>query len=354
MRIDDDMRRLLDAISIPVFVLRVEGDGRPVYAAFNLASAVYSGLDPNDVVGRTAAEIFPGRFGDAAYERHRQAVREARSTTYEVTIPVNEGHRDIRTTLEPLFDADGRVAYMVGTSADTTDRQAIREARATALTITKEIEDFVSIAAHDLRTPLTHVQWLVEIIRRDFGELDAEKLKVLDLLESVATSAVDLVTDILSYADARNARAEESRFEFASLCIDVMTMLDPFGRCQVACDPVDLVADRTVVQIALRNLIDNALKHAEREDVALQFRVAARGDGLVEISVADNGAGFKDPALAFLGGGALRSESGYGLMGLRRLIRTRGGEVTVGDGENGVGAVVRFTLPGRVVEPTAA
>ncbi|MEQ9126104.1 MAG: PAS domain-containing sensor histidine kinase [Alphaproteobacteria bacterium] len=348
------MIRLLDAVSTPVFVLQVDDAGRPIYLVFNQASVDVSGISQAQVIGRTVAEIFPGRFGEVAYERHRQAVREPGRMTYEVTIPKPGGYRDIRTTLEPVFDGDGRLAYLVGTSADTANEKALREARATAQTITKEIEDFVSMAAHDLRTPLTHVQWLVEIIRRDFDGLDAEKLKTLELLESVATSAIDLVADILSYADARNARAEESRFEFASLCIDVMTMLDPFGRCQVAYDQVDLVADRTVVQIALRNLIDNALKHGERADVALQFRVAEGAAGFVEIAVADNGAGFKDPALAFLGGGALRSESGYGLMGLRRLIRTRGGEVTVGDAGIGAGAVVRFTVPGRIEGATAA
>jgi signal transduction histidine kinase len=68
------------------------------------------------------------------------------------------------------------------------------------------------------------------------------------------------------------------------------------------------------------------------------------------VTVRDNGVGFADPALALLDGGKLAPGSGFGLFGIRRLIRARGGTILAETPTNGSGAAITFTLPGRFVE----
>ena len=78
----------------------------------------------------------------------------------------------------------------------------------------------------------------------------------------------------------------------------------------------------------------------------LDISILASDDDYFYVSVADNGAGFGDPALVFAEKTTACSDGGYGLLGVRRLITARGGSLSVSNRENGQGAEVSFSLPG--------
>lgn len=110
-----------------------------------------------------------------------------------------------------------------------------------------------------------------------------------------------------------------------------------------------IVGDKTATQIVLRNLLDNAIKHNSGRSITLTISVNPSQPGMFQLVVEDDGAGFPDPAIAFLGGGGPRMDSGFGLMGVRRLVQTRGGDITAEKRSSGQGARVQLTLPGRIL-----
>ncbi|MEO0502462.1 MAG: ATP-binding protein, partial [Pseudomonadota bacterium] len=74
------------------------------------------------------------------------------------------------------------------------------------------------------------------------------------------------------------------------------------------------------------------------------------GDGRLCIAVTDNGKGFGDAALAFFQDETASSaQSGFGLLGVRRLVRARGGTISVGAARGHGGARINVELPGHVV-----
>jgi len=347
---DEQERKLLDHVGTPIFVLEIDGDGEPIYAAFNKCACDVTGMAASDVVGKTAKEIYPGRMGQIAYDRHIEASRRKQIYTYELWLPLEGQRRRVRTTLDPVLDEAANVVRLIGTSADISAEQTVREAQADSVTLHSEIEEFVNLAAHDLRSPMRNVQYLADMIRTDFTDLGDGKLQLLDMLESVSKNAVKLISDILNHAHATNATTNETVFDFSSLCADILVMLDPTGRHEAQIDGGWVAGDQTSTQIVVRNLIDNAFKHCGRDVVALEIGLANRGDGMFAVTVRDNGVGFADPALALLDGGKLAPGSGFGLFGIRRLIRARGGTILAETPTNGSGAAITFTLPGQLVE----
>lgn len=347
-------RNLLDAVASPVFLLALDKGDDPVFCAWNKAAALMNRIEAADAIGKTAAQVFPGRIGRMAAERHRAAARSGKTVSYELTLPVPSGERQIRTTLEPMLDADGTVQHLVGTTIDVTEahHNNLSRIRRTVdvSTIADEMEQFVAMAAHDLRTPMRNVQILADRLRKDFKDLGDGKLELIDLLEEVGIKATSLISDVLAYARTTIDTERSQTFEFSELVEDVAAVIDPQEVHRIESTNARVRADKTVLQIVLRNLMDNAIKHSEKESVAISLSLRPGPDEQIECQICDNGKGFADPAVAFLTGGVFRQGTGFGLLGIKRLILTRGGTISAAHPEEGTGTIVTLTLPGEVLQ----
>ncbi len=353
MRFDQfDPFEVLDAVATPVFVLEIIKSGEAVYSGWNRAAAEISGMAAGDVLGKTAQEVYPGRLGRSASEKHKIAAISGQRCSYEVTLPLASGDRNIRTTLTPLFDCDGQVTQLVGTSQDITDERnsAMTQIRtATHVeTIASEMEQFITMAAHDLRTPMRNVQQLADLLRDGFHDLGDGKLEIIDLLEEVGIKATSLISDVLAYARTTITETEAEAFNIADLVADIAAVIDPRDVHRIECRPAQISTDKPVLQVILRNLIDNAVKHSGKSQVSIRIEAtqAARGD--LSITVEDDGQGFKDPQIAFLAGGSFQYETGFGLLGIRRLVQARGGDIHAKRPQGGQGTFIQLSLPGTL------
>lgn len=338
-----------DHIADPVFVLTRGASGEVVYSYMNKAGLVHIDHDLSDIIGRSAGDTFSGRASQSVRTRQHEAWEAGAAMDYEIALPIGDTVLWVRTALTPVHDDTGRLTHMVGISRDITRERALEQAQAMTSTLTSEMEEFVSLAAHDLRSPILNVRSLADMLREGFVDMGDGKLELINMIEEISERSLSLVTDVLAQASASNAVASIREFDFQSLCTDILVTLDPSQRHAVTVPGLVVESDYTAMQVVLRNLIDNAFKHAGNNQIAMSLSVGAADDGLLTITVCDDGQGFADPALAFLDGGELRMDSGFGLLGVRRLIRARGGDISAVPPSSGLGAEVRFSLPGRVV-----
>ncbi len=337
----------LDHVATPVFALDVDDEGIPRYCAFNKFALHASGFQLENILNQTAREVYPGRGGMAAFDRHLEVISSGNPLTYEVSLPIDGAIRQIQTTLKPLKDDTGKVFRLIGTSVDITDLKIGLESQAAVKTITNEMEDFITMAAHDLRTPMRNVQHLSNMLREDFEDLGDGKLELIDLLEDVALKATSLISDVLAHAQATKARHEFVAFEFGELCHEISNIIDPLSQHNISVPEGFIVGDKTAFQIILRNLLDNAIKHGGKEKLDITISLAPSTDKMIEVIVSDNGQGFENPGVAFLGGGKLRVDTGFGLLGIKRMIRARGGNILAEKPSNGIGSKISFSLPGN-------
>ncbi|WP_415922087.1 PAS domain-containing sensor histidine kinase [Tateyamaria sp. SN6-1] len=341
-----------NAIGSPVFVLTEDDAGDVVYAFMNTAGCRHLLCGPGDVIGKTAAQLFDGRAADAVHERQRRAWQNAVETTYEIAIPIGQDTLSVMTRLLPRFDRSGTLTHMVGVSQDITRERQLEQAHALTAAMTSDMEDFVSFAAHDLRSPIANVRMLTGMLRDGFVDMGDGKLQMIGMIEEISERALDLVTDVLSHSTALRTDVQPSCFDFRSMCQNILVTLDPANAHDVRVDDVAVEADAAAIQIIVRNLIDNAFKYAGLDRVTLHVCVACAPNDRVCISVTDNGRGFANAARVFDPADQSMAAGGYGLVGIRRLVRARGGTIEAGTGPNGVGARVTVTLPGQVLTPS--
>jgi two-component system, chemotaxis family, sensor kinase Cph1 len=229
--------------------------------------------------------------------------------------------------------------------------------------VNKELEAFSYTVSHDLRAPMRHIAGYVDLVQDMEGKTLSERSnRYLAHVKEAAAYAGHLVDALLDFS--RMGRSALKRKPVNSLLlvqelVAEFTRQEPTRRFEwdVSHDLPILWADPFLLQVALRNLLANAVKYTRTRDVA-RIRVTAEttadGDGL---KVADNGVGFQQKYVSKLFGVFQRLHqaedfegTGIGLASVRRIVERHGGVVWA-QGEPDQGAVFGFTLPRADVGP---
>ncbi len=341
-----------DFIAHPVFVLAPDAKNLPVYQYLNAAALLYLDRPLDELRGLPAYEIFSGRSAYSVYQRQRSAWTKGLATDYEIALPINDRIIWVRTHLVPVYDSEGRLTHMVGTSHDISETRAALQVHAMDAALTREMEDLICFAAHDLRTPIGNLKSLAELMRADFVDHGDGKMDLIEMIETISDTALSVVGTIMSQAMGTSTPTSHERFDLGVLCEEIMTMLDPTRAHSLSYPCKNLEADSTAVHILLRNLVDNALKHCGRTSAQVVIEVSQVGAERLLFVVRDDGVGFADDPFTKQGVVRDGDTASFGLKGIRRLLRARDGVLSVAPPSNGLGAEVQFELPGRFVEST--
>jgi signal transduction histidine kinase len=227
-------------------------------------------------------------------------------------------------------------------------------------TVSRHKSEFLANMSHELRTPLNAIIGFSEVLHEQmFGELNEQQLGyVKDVLEA-GQHLLSLINDILDLSKVEAGRME---LDLADVSISQalnsgLTMNNERASrggitLGLDVDPeIGLIqADERKLRQVIFNLLSNAVKFTPpggRIDVT-----ASLDDGMVEVAVADTGAGIapEDQARIFeefqqARGASSRPEgTGLGLTLSRRFIELHGGHLWV-ESEVGAGSTFRFTLP---------
>ncbi|WP_420862157.1 ATP-binding protein [Algirhabdus cladophorae] len=343
-------------IVVPVLILELTPAGHFNVVGANDAWCVVAEMDEAHCKGRSLTEVFDARSA-AMLEKMMIAVHRngsAERSMCHMDLPQGPSWFDVSLRRAPI-DADG-IVRIVATMNDITDQQEVKNRLVQHYThhldMKQQMEQFMSFAAHDLRSPMRNVQMLAELLREDFVDHGDGKLEMIDMLEDIATKASNLIDDMLNYARASDLRETLARVELCEVCSDISMVLDPQGRHSIWGDAVVVETDPMLLRILLQNLIDNAIKYAG-DQAEINVQLVDAPSGFVTLRVSDNGQGFDDPSVVFLSEGTFKVGSGFGLFGLKRLIEDRGGRIWAVAPSDEKGAVIMAEIPGAIMKAVA-
>lgn len=193
--------------------------------------------------------------------------------------------------------------------------------------------------AHELRTPLTAIA----------GELESMRAGDAPTTEAIARARRDVdhlarMIDAILYL-SRPATDDDKRTGVVNVA-DVVRELGSKETKVRAPDEALVESDAALVALAVRNLLDNARKHAGKP--AIDVAVEREGER-VRITVLDDGPGADEATRArmfdrYFRGSSTSAGSGLGLALVRAVARRHGGEASADEGPNGKGLAVSITL----------
>jgi signal transduction histidine kinase len=229
--------------------------------------------------------------------------------------------------------------------------------------IQKLKDQFVFIAAHELRTPVTSINWWMELTMDNMKDkLSPEALEYLTSIKSSNDKLISLVDDLLNVArlESGTIRIDPKECELKSLIIETIKDLKPTidaKKILVSFDypeVINMFSDPTRIKQILINLLTNATKYNKEEGV-ININLITFPEQ-VQIDIRDTGIGIKieDMGILFTKFGRIRSSdtekiegTGLGLFVTKEIVGKLGGEIWAVS-EYGKGSTFSVKLPLRI------
>lgn len=172
----------------------------------------------------------------------------------------------------------------------------VDERTAQLLAKSKELENFCYSVSHDLRAPLRGIDGYSRLLLEDYQQqLDEEGRGFLKNVRAATKHMTDLIEDLLAYSRLERRGASTMPLElsgFVSNLLEECRAGSKDVRLTVEVGGFHVSVDPEGLAIALRNLIDNAIKFSKyTPEPAIEIRAQAVG-GRCVLSIRDNGIGF--------------------------------------------------------------
>ena len=327
---------------------------------------VFANVPMLELYGKTMAEIAGkdlgelGRTDNTAIQFMKQVkdvVASGKPLRHETPFQTGLGGRTDEYILMPVFDANGVVEAVAGSSRDQTDRRAIELA---TVNEARKKDEFIATLAHELRNPLAPIRNALEVARLAKGN-DVAVEYAHGVMDRQMTHMIRLIDDLLDLS-----RLNLGKIELKRQTIDLSTVLanaietsrPHFQQSKVdltvdiADEPFCVDADSTRLAQVFSNLLTNAAKFSTAEGKVL---VKASIDGTdAVVVVQDNGIGMSGEMLDHVfdsftqeGDSLSRTEGGLGigLTLVKGLVELHGGTVAARSEGKGHGSEFTVRIP---------
>ncbi len=257
----------------------------------------------------------------------------------------------LRVRTDQIIADDGQIIGFIKVIQD----------RTRDVNLLKSKDEFITVASHQLRTPLTAVNWVFQELGRE-GMTPEERAELLATGTKAANKLGKTVNDFLDLA-----KSEEGKFGYVYENTDIVAFTEKVVseasavaqeyKIKVYFDkpasPITVPMDPTKMDIVFSNLIDNAIKYnVEGGEVVLRIKPVP-GQPFVELTVADSGVGLSDEDIQKIFTKFFRAAntvkintegSGLGLYLAKNIVEQHGGKIWA-ESILGRGTTVHFTLP---------
>ena len=366
---EQDLRRYMECA--PAAIATFDLDMR--YLAVSRRFREDYGLGDRELLGHSHYEIFP-EVPETWRAVHRRCLAGAVERNDNERFLRADGREQwIRWEIQPWHQTDGSIGGIVLFSEEITrqkrDEEEIRSLNATLEQRVRdrtaqleaangELEAFSYSVSHDLRAPLRGIDGWSLALLEDYGDkLDAPARQYLERVRSETQRLGALIGEMLRLSQVTRAEMRSATVDLTQMVQAIAARLreaEPGRELEMAIEAgLTVCGDEHLLEIALTNLLGNAIKFTKpRAHARIEF---GRRDGTGEtvFYVRDNGVGFDMAHAGMLFGAFQRlhkaSEfpgTGIGLATVQRAIRRHGGRVWA-EAQPDKGATFYFTVGGQ-------
>jgi len=336
---EERARLAVEAADIGTFDFNIQEDHLITSPRLNEIMNIHEPEDHDKYLASIYPEDIPVR--NKAYE---EAYKTGK-LSYEVRVKDGSRVKWVQAKGNVYYDAAGKPSRILGIMLDVTDQKNLE----------KRKDDFISIASHELKTPVTTLKASLQML---YKMKDNPTEKFPRLLEQSLRSMHKISTLIEELLNVNRIKEAElplhkSVFTISELLNGSCNHISLTGKhdLMIAGDKgLKAYADERAIDQVVVNLVNNAVKYApESRNIYL---IVERSGDMAKISVRDNGPGIPPDKLAYLfnryyqvnSAGYLSSGLGLGLYISSEIVKRHGGEMGV-ESELGKGSTFWFTLP---------
>lgn len=335
------------------FVAIANANGEIIYV--NKATEKISGYSAQEILNsKNGLEYLWGGAADGSFIREllKTIGVEKRSFVGEVRNKnKNRREYDVNISITPILDEQGNILFFVSIGRDITKEKQIERAQTS----------FISLASHQLRTPLTSIKWLIELLlKKKTGRLNKDQQEFLTAAHESTKRLVLLIKDFLniSQIEAGKIILNSVPTNILDLVSDVVKEVSPqieekslVLKQKFEDDLPSVNIDKLLIRQVILNLISNSIKYTpDHGTIIISVGVEKN---LMKISVTDTGIGipkqeqdrlFERFFRASNAQIATATGTGLGLYLAKLIVNISGGSIGI-DSSQKTGTKAWFALP---------
>ena len=258
---------------------------------------------------------------------------------------------DVSVSVTALYDKEGNFYEAVAVIRDITQQKKTQEK---LIAVNKELQQFASVASHDMKEPLRTISSFSELLARRIND-DPSKKEFLNFIQDAAKRMSILLEDLITYARAGIETQETKSVDLNKVLQlvknNLYTKINQ-TEAQIFNDPLPIIkAHATPFNQLFQNILANAIKFQKPECTPIINITATALHDEYLISISDNGIGMKrtDAEQIFEPFRRLHSRSefegsGIGLATCKKIIEQYNGAIWA-ESDKGVGTTFFITLP---------
>ena len=307
---EEQLRTITDRL--PALISYMSTDRR--YKFVNEAYSKWFGIPREDILGKTRQDLVNDSPTQSKLGPLEDQAFSGKEVSFELTLTKGSGeYVNLDVEFLPDRKSDGTVQGMVGVGHDVTSRKALLQQTDLEKQRAEELaeklkealssrDEFMSIASHELKTPITSLKLQLQLSKRQLKvsqETNPAASKLISVIEGSLKQVdrlTDLIESLLDVARIRAGRIEYKLSDFnlkemiAEVCERLSEQLDISRSPLSVVDAPDVPVhwDRFRMEQVLMNMITNSIKYAPGKNIVIEYGAT---DSLAHFSVHDAGPG---------------------------------------------------------------
>lgn len=313
------------------------------------AAPKLSDINPEEMVGKYAQEIFRGKQVDCIIKQLKEAAESGKRSHCYRSETVGDKEKLYLDEVFPIVNAKNEVVSIGRISKDIS---RFKEINSELIDKNRELEQFTQKASHDMRSPLADIVLYLHLINERPSLFESLYPNVI----AIANEMITLINELLNLAKAGKVIEEKEQINLRVLIEDIF---NKHAKIQDSAEFVfikpifDIFADPIRISQVFANLIHNSFQNRNPEIGKLIIEIrCTKDEKYVNIFYKDNGTGIEEEKiLKIFDLGFTTQErkggSGFGLAMAKKIIEAHGGEISVRSEGRNKGSEFLIKLPNQ-------
>jgi two-component system sensor histidine kinase/response regulator len=323
------------------------------------------GYSKDEIIGKPVASFNYFENPDEPKNNFNHFLKTGTFRNKELIVIKKDGTKiHVSLNADAVRDENQKILHSISSYRDITLQKKaellIMEQNKELVKLNQDKDQFMSILAHDLRSPLSSLQGFSDFLLGHFHEYDKKQIEEqLSIINAISHQTFELLDDLLLWSKSQSGKLpfEPIKIDFYEFCAELSQSFSYQAKTKkisllnLVPAKTLVIADANMLKTVLRNLLSNAIKFTHENGQVRIFAEISESTALITVS--DNGIGIEKETLKNLwnltltlsheGTGGEKG-TGFGLLLCKEFVERHGGKIWV-EGEQGKGSDFKFTLP---------